>query len=227
MHVFKKLLGLFTLVLACGLLTGCFDLLEDINIKNDGSGTIKATLNLSKSSTQVASLMKLKSVNGIKIPTSDDIKSETEAMIRILKSTKGISNVQYQLDFTNYIASVSCNFTSIDALNAFSKAVSTHFKSTLGENNNYSYNPHAGKFTRSYTYSPTIGKEYAKISQTDKKLFDEAYYTQIIRFEKTIKSQKHTQAKISSNSKAIFLKLKATELVNGNASLANTIILNN
>ena len=223
----KIFFRLLSLIFACCLLTSCFDFVEDINLKDNGSGTIKATLNLSKSRTKVASLMKLKSVNGIKIPTKEEIKSQTEDMIRILKSTEGISQVQYSLDFNNYIASVSCSFTSINALNAFSKALGTHFKSSLGNNNSYHYNIKAGTFTRSYTYSASIGKEYAKISQNDKKYFDDAYYTQIIRFNKSVKSQKHVNAKVSSNARAVFLRLKATDLVSGKATLANTITLNN
>ena len=219
MNIINGFFRLSTLVCICCLFSSCFDFVEDINIKSNGSGTIKATLNLSKSSTKVSSLLKLKSINGIKIPSTQEIKSETEGMIRILKKTEGISNVQYSLDFTNYIASVSCSFTSIDALNTFSKALGTHFKSTLGNNNSYNYNVKTGQFTRSYRYSPSLSKEYAKISQTDQKYFDDAYYTQIIRFDKTIKSQKHARA--------VFLKLKATELINGTSSLGNTIILNN
>ncbi|KKX48025.1 hypothetical protein L950_0223380 [Sphingobacterium sp. IITKGP-BTPF85] len=171
--------------------------------------------------------MKLKSVNGIQIPTKEKIKSETEDMIRILKNTPGISQVQYNLDFNNYIATVSCNFASVNALNNFSKALGTHFKSALGNNNNYSYDAKTGTFTRTYTHSPTLSKEYARISETDRKYFNDAFYTQIIRFDKTVKSQKHASAKISSSAKAVLLKLKATDLASGKVSLANTITLNN
>ena len=223
----KSFSRLIILICCCSLLTSCFDFIEDINLNANGSGSIKATLNLSKSSTKVASLMKLKSVNGIQIPTKEKIKSETEDMIRILKNTPGISQVQYNLDFNNYIATVSCNFASVNALNNFSKALGTHFKSALGNNNNYSYDAKTGTFTRTYTHSPTLSKEYARISETDRKYFNDAFYTQIIRFDKTIKSQKHESAKISSSAKAVLLKLKATDIASGKASLANTITLNN
>lgn len=223
----KSFWRLIILICCCSLLTSCFDFIEDINLNANGSGSIKATLNLSKSSTKVASLMKLKSVNGIQIPTKEKIKSETEDMIRILKNTPGISQVQYSLDFNNYIATVSCNFASVNALNNFSKALGTHFKSALGNNNSYSYDAKTGTFTRTYTHSPALSKEYARISETDRKYFNDAFYTQIIRFDKTIKSQKHESAKISSSAKAVLLKLKATDIASGKASLANTITLNN
>jgi hypothetical protein len=223
----KSISRLLILICCCSFLTSCFDFIEDINLNANGSGTIKATLNLSKSSTKVASLMKLKSVNGIQVPTKEKIRKETEDMIRILKNTAGISQVQYSLDFNNYIATVSCNFASVNALNDFSKAVGTHFKSALGTHNSYTYNAKTGTFTRTYSYSPALSKEYARISEADRKYFNDAYYTQIIRFDKTVKSQQHAAAKVSSSAKAVLLKLKATDLVSGKASLANTITLNN
>lgn len=227
MRKLKSISLLLSIICSSFLLTGCFDFIEDINMNSNGSGHIKATLNFSKSSTKVASLMKLKSINGITIPTKEKIKSEAEAMSRILKNTEGISQVQYSLDFNNYIATVSCSFETINALNNFSKAIGTYFKSALGNNNSYAFNTKTGVFTRSYTYSQSLNKEYVKISETDKKYFDDAYYTQIIRFDKKIKSQQHISAKISSTSKAVLLKLKATDLISGKASLANTITLNN
>lgn len=223
----KSLLLLIVTISCSFLLTGCFDFIEDINIKSDGSGTIKATLNLSKSSTKVASLMKLKSVQGMDIPSKEKIQSETETMIAILKKTEGISNVAYSLDFTKYIASVSCSFSSVKALNAFSKSIASHFKTSIEGSNSYAFNAKTGVFSRSFTAPSKLNKEYTKISETDKKYFDDAFYTQIIRFDKTIKSQGNKSAKISSSSKSVLLKLKATDLVTGKTTLQNTITLNN
>ncbi|MCA5004189.1 hypothetical protein [Sphingobacterium bovistauri] len=226
MKRFKSTLLVLLLFFCCSLLSGCFEFIENINLKSNGSGSIKATLNLSKSSTKVASLLKLKSINGIQIPSKEKIQKETEDMVQILKKTNGISQVQYNLDFKNYIATVSCNFTSIKTLNAFTQALGTHFKSTMGNNNSYDYNAKTGVFTRSYKHSPSMSKAYEKIAEKDRKYFDEAYYTQIIRFDNTIKSQKHPSAKISNSSKSILLQLKAKDLANGKSSLGNTITLN-
>src|SRR5690606_16589821 len=94
----KNRIGIFLTALLCCLLTSCFDLLEQIDINSQGSGTIKATLNLSKSSTKVASLMKLKEFNGIAIPSETDIRREMAQIVSKLKTTQGISDVQYELD---------------------------------------------------------------------------------------------------------------------------------
>lgn len=147
-------------------------------------------------------------------------------MFRVLRSTPGITEVQYKLDFNNYIATVSCNFASVNSLNAFSKTIGNHFKSTLGNNNSYSFQVKTGTFTRSYIYPPSLLKTYAKLAEADKKYFNDAYYTQIIKFDQSVKSQIHPAGKRSESGKAVLLKIKALDLASGKATLANTIILN-
>ncbi|KGE12999.1 hypothetical protein [Sphingobacterium deserti] len=225
MKIVKRILPLLIAFFGCSLLTGCFDLVEQIDMKRNGSGTIKATLNLSKSKTKVASLMRLKSVNGITIPTEATVKKEMENAVKTLRTTNGISNVQYSLDFTNYIATLSCDFKSIQALNEFSSTLSKQFKVKLTSYNSYAFNPSAQVFSRNYTYSPDIAKQFARIPNDDRQLFKDAYYTNIIRFESAVKSQVNKSAKVASNSKAVLLKIPATNLINGSTSIANTITL--
>lgn len=224
---YRRVIQIFLLLLTCCLFSSCFDLVEEVDLKSNGSGTIKATLNLSKSKTKVASLMKLKSINGITIPSQTTITAETNSIVKLLKATPGISQVQHSLDFNNFVATVSCNFESIEALNSFSQTLAKHFKSPLGKNNSYSFNKATQVLTRSYKHSPTFNKEFAKMSESDRKLFADAFYTQITRFDKPVKAQQHQAAHISGNKKAVLLKLKATDIINGNASIANTITLNN
>src|SRR5690606_2705135 len=224
MHI-KRLL-LFSLLLAgCISLTGCFDLIEQIDMSHRGSGTIKATLNLSKSRTKVASLLKMKQFNGIAIPSESTIRQEVAKVVQTLKSTKGITDVRYQLDFNNYIATLSCNFEHIQALNDFSRTLSNQFKTQITSYNSYRYDQATRTFTRSYTYTPDMAKQFSKVPNDDKSLFSDAYYTNIIRFDKNIQSQSHQDAQISANKRAIFLKVKATDLIKGSTSLTNTITL--
>lgn len=216
---------LFVLLTGCCLLTSCFDLVEEIGMKQDGSGNIKATLNLSKSKTKVASLMKLKTVNGIKIPSQASIKQEMENAVRTLKATPGVSNVQYSLDFNNYIATLSCNFKSVQALNEFSETLSQQFKTNITSYNSYRYDPKTQVFSRSYKYMPDMAKEFAKIPPADQKLFSDAYYTNILRFDQHVKSQTNKSAKVAANKQAVLLRVQAVSLINGSISLANTITL--
>ncbi|MBP3943723.1 hypothetical protein J5U18_09130 [Sphingobacteriaceae bacterium WQ 2009] len=222
---FRSYFLLFGLIACCGMLTSCFDFVEDINLKNNGSGTIKSTLNLSKSSSKVASLLKLKRINGIAIPSQEKIKSETEAMIRILKATPGISQVTYNLDFKSYIAQVSCSFSSITALNEFNKTLASHFKSSLGNANIYQYQAKSGTFSRTFTSPASLKSKFNSLSEADRTYFQDAFYTQITRFEKPIKSQLNKSAKIAAKGNAVLTKVKAIDLISGKSTLANTITL--
>src|SRR5690606_26449566 len=105
------------MVAGCLLWSSCFDLVEEIDMNHQGAGTIKATLNLSKSRTQVASLLKMKRVNGSDIASERKMNQEIEQTVRTLKSTPGVSHVQYNLDVRNHIASLPCHFDDVQALN--------------------------------------------------------------------------------------------------------------
>ncbi|NGM90182.1 hypothetical protein G5B35_23070, partial [Parapusillimonas sp. SGNA-6] len=139
----KKIVQNLLVICSVWMLTGCFDVVEEVDINSNGSGRIKATVNLSKSKTKVASLMKLDKVDGIKIPSKTEIQKEADAIVRLLKQTSGISDVQSSLDFDNYIATLSCSFNDVKALNAFSKILSAHFKVELSTYSSYSYDPAA------------------------------------------------------------------------------------
>ena len=188
----------------CVLFSSCFDLVEEIDLKANGAGTIKATLNMSKSRTKVASIMKLKEVNGIRIPTQASITSEMQTIVKMLRSTPGIS---------------------VSALNSFSKTLATHFKSPLGNNNSYQYDSKSRVFTRNYSHSAALTKEFSRIPTNDQQLFNAAFYTQITRFELPVTAQKNQSAKISNTGKSVLLKVKATDIINGKANLGNAITL--
>lgn len=209
----------------CVLFSSCFDLVEEIDLKSNGSGSIKATLNMSKSRTKVASLMKLKEINGIRIPSQSSITTEMQTIVKLLRATPGITNVQQHLDFNNYIVTISCSFNTVSALNSFSKTLATHFKSPMGNTNSYQYDSKSRVFTRNYTHSAALTKEFTRIPANDQQMFDGAFYTQITRFDLPVIAQKNKVAKISNTGKAVLLKVRATDIINGKANLANSISL--
>ena len=99
-------------------LTSCFDILDKVNIKADGSGDYTLILNASKSKTRIASLSKMETVNGKKIPKKSEIEAKINQAAHIFKSTPGISNVKTSMDFDNYIIKLSCSFKKIENINA-------------------------------------------------------------------------------------------------------------
>ncbi len=101
-------------LLICGLsltFQSCFDIIEEVSLKTDGSGNFKMVLNMSRSKTKINSIMKMKTVNGHDVPTKTEIKQKVADIESVVKKTTGISNVKTSLDFENYIASITCNFS--------------------------------------------------------------------------------------------------------------------
>lgn len=222
----KKVLFYICLFSMSFLFTGCFDIVEEIDLNANGSGKIKAIVNLSKSKTKVASLMKLDKIDGIKIPSEKDIRTEVTKVSTILKNTSGISNVKTSLDFTNFVGTISCDFSDINALNNFTKALSSQFKNKISDYSTYSYNIKTKTFNRTYKPGSEGKKELARLKPENQKSLQDAYFTYIYRFQGTVVNQKNAQAKIAGNKKAVMLKVNVLDLVNGKVDLANTITLN-
>lgn len=219
---------LVTLVVLCtGLFTSCFDFIEDITLKQDGSGSIKAVLNLSASKTQVATLLKLDAIGGNKIPSQKQIEDQTQEVVNILKNSKGITNVRYDLDFNNYIASLSCDFSSLEDLNHFSATLARHFNSTVSKNVRYSYDRDKSKLSKEIPYQESYTKVLEKLSQEDIQKIQKATYTQVFKFEQSVESTHHLDSKISPNKKAVLLQVSIVDFIQGKTSLSNTINLNN
>ncbi len=206
-------------------LSSCFDIVEEINMKSDGSGAIVGTLNMSKSRTKVSSLMKLDKIDGFKIPNQAEIRKQVTTLVQLLKNTKGISNVKYKLDFTNYIASISCDFQDVNALNAYTATLAKHFKTNLNTYSSYSYNSSNKTFVRSYKHNPEAKKEFDKLKPENQKSFDQAFYTSIYRFQQPVLKQSNASGKVSTNKQAVMIKVPIPTLINGKANLANTIVI--
>ncbi|MEM1220975.1 MAG: hypothetical protein AAGH79_18785, partial [Bacteroidota bacterium] len=64
------------LFLVSFLLTGCFEIKEQVHLKKDGTGRVTLTMNLSESKVNVANYLKMGEVNGIKIPDIREIEAE-------------------------------------------------------------------------------------------------------------------------------------------------------
>ena len=224
----RKLKRFYVVICACLMtltLSSCFDFVEQIDLKSDGSGHIAATLNLSKSKTKVSSLMKMKSIKGIQIPSQAAMEKEIRSAVQLLKQTKGISNVQYKTDFTNYIVNISCDFSQIESLNAFSDILANRFKTKISNSNRYYYNAQSNVFERKFVASADWKAKFNQLGTDNTTQFADAFYTQIVRFEKPVVSQANSQAKVAGNKKGVLLKLPFMDLVYGKSSLANKITL--
>lgn len=214
----------FVLLIPIFLLTSCFDILDKVNLKADGSGEYSLILNASKSKTRLASISKMETINGKKVPKKSEIEDKINDAAKIFRTTPGISNVKTSLDFENYIIKLSCNFRKIEDINAGLAQLKA--KNILGKmvpTQIYSHN--SAKKTFSKNKVSTFKKEYEQLSKADKEVFTDARYISILQFENNIQSQSNPTYQMSPNKKALKQEGKILDFIFQKKQIQNTILL--
>jgi hypothetical protein len=218
----KTFLKQFIVLLPLLLLTSCFDIIDKVSVKADGTGEYTVILNASKSKTRLASISKMETINGKKVPKKPEIENKINEAARIFKATPGISNVKTSVDLDNYIIKLSCNFKKIENINSGLEQLKA--KNIVG------------KMIPTQIYSQSIGKsftrnkintfkaDYDKMSTADKEVFNNAKYTSILQFENTIKSQTNSSYLLSPNKKAVKLEANVLDFILQKKQIHNTIL---
>ncbi|REC45941.1 hypothetical protein [Chryseobacterium sp. 5_R23647] len=204
------------------LLMSCFDILDKVNVKADGSGEYSLILNASKSKTRLASISKMETVNGKKVPKKAEIEAKINQAASIFKNVPGISNVKTSMDFDNYIIKLSCNFKKIENVNAGLEQLKN--KNVLGKmipTQIYSNDSTKKIFTRNKIN--TFKSDYDKLSTADKEVFNNAKYTSVLQFENIIKSQSNSAYQLSPNKKAMKLEENILDFILQKKQIQNTI----
>jgi hypothetical protein len=99
----KDLFRFSFLLLTFFTLTSCFDILDKVAMKTDGSGEYSIILNASKSKTRINSISKMETINGKKVPKKAEIQTQLNEAAAVFKVVPGISNVKTSADFDKYI----------------------------------------------------------------------------------------------------------------------------
>lgn len=216
--------NIITLVVSALLLSSCFQVVEEITLKSDGSGQMQLTVNFSQSKTKLASIMLLDSLNGYKIPSEKDIQQFMTETVDYLKKSKGISDVKKTVDLKNYIATVYFNFKDLSDINGLTKKLLEKEKNKAPVNS-YAFEKSIGHVKRIYQHSPAMKKEYDQLKPKDKELFKTAGFTSIFRFDKAIASSSNKTARVSPSGKAVMIKTTALGLIFGSSNISNNIQL--
>ncbi len=212
---------LFAILLTC---QSCFEIIEQVFLKADGSGDFQLVLNMSKSKTRLNSIIKMKTINGHDVPSKEEIKSKVADIERTLGKTAGISNVKSSTDFDNYIISISCNFNKVTQINNAVKNIylKEDPKGKASERI-YDHDAAGNIFTRLNLFS--FKDAYKKLSNADKEVFTTANFTSIYKFENTVAATSNKETKVSPSKKAVMLKLNALDIITGKRSIENKITL--
>jgi hypothetical protein len=202
----QKSFRIFLFFLAASLLSSCLEIIDDLSIKTDGTGSFKYTINLSSSKTKINSLLALDSLDGKKIPKISEIKARAEKIKLDLAAFEGLSNVKLEQDYTNFIFKLSLDFKSLNQLQSAIKTI-------ISNESSIKNTPHFAHNWLNWT-----GKEYQrsfpeldnamlqKLSEEDRENLKKGTYSAITRFEKPIISASNPKAIISPNKLNIMLK---------------------
>jgi hypothetical protein len=219
----KNILKILFVTLPLLVLTSCFDILDKVNMKADGSGEYTLILNASKSKTRLASISKMETINGRKVPKRPEIEAKVNEAANIFKSTPGISNVKTSMDFDNYIIKLSCSFSKIENINAGLERLKA--RNIIGKMiPTQIYNQNLAKKVFIRNKVNTFKSEYDKMSRADREIFNEARYVSILQFENAVKSQSNTTYSISPNRKAVKLEANIIDLILQKKQLQNNIL---
>ena len=219
--------ALFNLVLVfiAFCFSSCFEVIEEIDLKNNGTGNATLTLNFSSSKSKVASIMLLDSIHGYKIPSKQKVKTELDEVVAYLEKMEGISQVRKTTDFENYIATISFSFSDISNINKVNQNILKKLRVRVTNGSSYSYNKTKSIFSRNYQYTAEAALQYKKLRGEVKNVFKEAKYTSIYRFDRQVKSFDNKVAILSKSQKAIMFKAPILDLINGKINISNNILL--
>lgn len=225
LYPLKNFFKIFLFLFSIFSLTSCFDILDKINMKADGSGEYSIILNASKSKTRIASISKMETINGKAVPKKAEIQAKVNEAAAVFKTVPGISNVKTSADFDNYIIKLSCNFKKIENINdGIEKLKAKKIIGKMIPAQLYANNVAAKTFTKNKIN--TFKNDYEKLSKADKEVFGSAKYTTILQFEKPVKSQTNASYLISPNKKALKLDGNLLDFILQKKQIHNTIIFN-
>ncbi len=201
----------------------CFEVIEEVKMKDDGSGHFNFVINFSQSKTKINSVLKMQKINGHPVPSKEEIKNEASKLESLAQHTVGISNVKTNIDLTNYIFAIDLDFQKISSLNTvFLKLKQSKKMDPAIAADYFSFDDK--KFVRSQKMP--LKTLYDKLEKGDKEVFQTAKYTSVYKFDSTIKSFSNKNAIASKSKKAIMLNGSVINVINGHEKIENTITLN-
>jgi hypothetical protein len=218
----KKILYLSLILFS---FSSCIEIIDDLSLNSDGSGTFKYVVNLSSSKIKVNSVLALDSLDGKKVPSLSEIKEIIKEYQEKIEAKEGISNVKVDTDFTNFILKFQCDFANVSVLQKAIReiVIEKDKQQEFKEINHIWLSWDGAKLSRSV---PTLTTQTTqKLKQEDINKLKEGSYISITRFDKTIEKSENPLAKISPSKLACMIKTNPYTLVNNLNLIENTIMV--
>jgi hypothetical protein len=216
---------LILFLLSALLLNSCVEIIDDLSLKNDGSGTLKYTLNFSSNKVKINSILALDSLDGQKVPKIPEIKDKIEAFKNALKTKEGIVAVKVENNFEQYIFKFQIDFKSVEELQkAIKEVIQEQIKDKEIKELKEDWVSWDGSKLIRLIPAFTLNKAN-KIKDEDLEGTKKGSYTCISRFERAIEKSENTKAVISPNKLNIMLRTDVYSLIQNPKIMQNTIQL--
>ncbi len=221
----RKILILLLVIPIC--LSSCVEIIDDLSLNADGSGTFKYTINLSSSKVKVNGMLNLDSLNGKKVLKLPEIKAKINQFKTTLASQPGISNVKTETNDVEYIVKLSCDFTDVGKLQSAIKNSLASLDADIKNSSDFSFNWISWDGKKLERSIPDFSQKQLKdLKQEDIDLLKTGNYTVISRFYKPVEKYDNSNASISKSRTAVMLKTNTFSLTKNSKILENTIYLN-
>ncbi|MEM1123913.1 MAG: hypothetical protein AAGJ18_25975 [Bacteroidota bacterium] len=201
--------------------TSCFEIVEEVNMKADGSGQMTVTVNMSESKEDLKGYMDSGEVNGMNLPDQKELNTYLQSIERTIESVSGMSNAAAKADFNEFIFTFTADFTSVQSMNlAVNKLTKELSRGMISIDNRYEYAN--GKFVRSFG-SMLSAEDYEKLPVMQRFVLESARMVSIYTFDKSVKKMSNQNAELSAGKKVVKFRSTLGEIAKGTKSVQNTI----
>ncbi len=205
--------------------TGCIEIIDDLSMNADGSGTFRYTVNLSSSKVKVNSYLSIDSLDGKKVPEKADIIVRIDGIIEELRKQEGITEVTFDGNYTDYLFKLKVDFETVEDLQvAVKNVIKAEYNANKIEELNHNWLSYKGGALVRSVPKMTIYK-VSELSSNDIDLLKNGNYLSITRFTSEIRECSNEVASISKNKQAVMLKSDPYSLIRESSLLDITIEL--
>ncbi len=207
------------------LLSSCIEIIDDLSIHSDGTGTFKYSINLSSSKLKVNSILSLDSLDGKKVPDLAEIEEKITEFKNLLSQEPGISLVKTDLNTSDFILKISIDFNSISQLQSGIKSVLMRLSK---EKDQYTIEEDwiswDGK-TLNREIPSAVTSKVKTFEYSEMDLLKSGTYTSITRFDKPILKTSNSNCKLNPARTASMLQVNTFDLKINNSLIENAITL--
>lgn len=193
-------------------LSGCIEIIEDLTINSDRSGSYKLTINLSASKMKVKSLMAMDSLRGRKVPREADIKNELNLLVSFLNTQQGLSSAKTEINFDDLICKVSVDFETIEDLQ---KGIHAYTSEKMEEPLDFfTVFELSNDYYKRNAISQLIDENWIeKIDKEDMEQLQESSLVLITRFDKPLAESDLPSVSISKNKMAGMFRTNLVDVI--------------